>query len=408
MQAKISKRLLDSITPTDTDLFLWDTEVKGFGVKVTPAGKRSYVLQYRIAGRLRRFTIGVHGSPWTPDQARQEAVKLLAQIAKGIDPAEMKAQAKTTPTIAETIERFHAEYVAPMRKTRTIAEYRRLFDKNVIPHIGSIRIDAIQRKDVLKLHNAMKDTPYQANRVLALLSKLFNWAEQVGLRHDRTNPVLHVSRFTEEKRERLLQDSELSRLGQALADAEQNGSASPYAVAAIRLLILTGARLNEILTLEWAAVDFQYGALRLSDSKTGAKAIPLNPPAMDLLSNLPRIEGNPHVICGRIAGHSMVNINKPWLAIRAAAGLNTLRLHDLRHAFASVGATMGMSLPIIGKLLGHTHATTTQRYAHLSDDPLKKATNQIGNHIQAAMDSRPPLAEIIPFPIPRNRASQGG
>ena len=193
-----------------------------------------------------------------------------------------------------------------------------------------------------------------------------------------------------------MSDSELARLGQALAEAERSGKASPYTVAAIRLFILTGARLGEILSLRWDEIDFQHGALRLSDSKTatttgtasGVKAIPLNPPALELLSSLPRVEGNPHVIVGKIEGHAMVNINKPWRAIRAVAGLDTLRIHDLRHAFASVGATMGMSLPVIGKLLGHTQSATTARYAHLSDDPLQKATALIGAHIQAAMQGR--------------------
>ncbi|WP_130472886.1 tyrosine-type recombinase/integrase, partial [Candidatus Magnetaquicoccus inordinatus] len=238
-----------------------------------------------------------------------------------------------------------------------------------------------------KMHHELRETPYFANRALALLSVAFNWMELVGLRPDHSNPTLHIKKYKEEKRERILSDEELSRLGQAIAEAESNG-ASPYAVAAIRLLILTGARVSEILTLEWSQVDFQYGVLRLADSKTGAKSIALNPPALELLATLPKIEGNPYVTPGKSNGQHLVNLYKVWYGIREAAGMPTLRIHDLRHAYASIGASMGMSLPVIGKLLGHTQASTTQRYAHLSDDPLQKATSLIGAHIAAAMQGR--------------------
>ncbi|MEO5334664.1 MAG: site-specific integrase [Magnetococcus sp. YQC-5] len=399
MQGKISKRAVDLITPGATDQFLWDSDLKGFGVKVTTAGKRVYILQYRHAGRLRRYTLGVHGI-LTPDHARQEATRLLGLVANGKDPAETKAEAKMVPTVAEVVERFFAEHVTAKNKSSTIVEYRRQANKIIIPRLGKFRIDVIQRSHIAKLHHEMQETPYTANRVAALLSKMFNWTEMVGLRPERSNPVLHIQKYREEKRERLLSDAELARLGVALADAESSGKASPHTVAAIRLFILTGARLGEILSLRWDEVDFPNRAIRLGDSKTGAKSIPLNPPALEVLSTLPRIEGNPFVIVGRIEGHSMVNINKPWHAIRAAAGLDTLRIHDLRHAFASVGAIMGMSLPVIGKLLGHTQTATTQRYAHLNDDPLQKATTLIGQHIAAALEGRK-KGEVMPLPSGR-------
>ncbi|WP_130472111.1 site-specific integrase [Candidatus Magnetaquicoccus inordinatus] len=405
MQAKISKRLIDSMATPEADTFLWDTETKGFGVKFTPAGKRIYLLQYRHAGRLRRYTIGQHGSPWTPDQARQEAVRLLGAVSEGKDPAESKAAEKSVPTIADVAERFQREHVAVKNKPRTVTEYRRLFDRIIIPQLGKYRVDALQRSQIAKLHNSMQKTPYQANRVIELLSILYNWMESVGIRPDHTNPIVHIKQYREEKRERILSDDELLRLGQAIADTERSGTTSPYVLAAIRLLILTGARLSEILTLTWGEVDFQYGVLRLADSKTGAKNIPLNPPALELLATLPRIEDNPHVIVGKVSGHAMVNINRAWRAIREAAGMPTLRIHDLRHAYASIGASMGMSLPVIGKLLGHTQAATTQRYAHLSDDPLKKATRMIGEHIHAAMTGKAESDNIIPL---TPRQSTGG
>ncbi|MBF0183721.1 MAG: tyrosine-type recombinase/integrase [Magnetococcales bacterium] len=403
MQGKITKRMVDALQAGDKDEYVWDSDLAGFGLKVTPAGRKVYLVQFRVAGRTRRVTIGTHGVV-TPDQARQEAIKLLASVTAGKDPAAIKAAAKAVPTVAEVVERFFAEHVATKNKASTIFEYRRQADRVIIPRLGKHRIDAIQRSHISSLHNAMKATPYQANRVMALLSKMFNWAELVGLRPDRSNPTLHIQKYREAKRESLLNDEQLARLGQAITEAEQSGAASPYTVAAIRLLIFTGARLGEIRTLRWEDVDLQRAVLRLPDSKTGAKSITLNPPAMELLSSLPRAEGNPFVIVGKVNGHCMVNINKPWRAIREAAELPTLRVHDLRHVFASIGVGMGMGLPIVGKLLGHTQAATTARYAHLASDPLQRASAQIGEHLKAAMEGKS-SDNVIPL---SPRASTGG
>lgn len=393
MAIKLSKRTVDAAQPGEKDVFLFDEDLIGFGLKVTPNGRKTYLVQYRIRGAKKRVMIGVHGSPWTPEQARQEAGRLLGLVANGKDPAETKAVAKTIPTMSEAVERFFDEHVARKNKPSTIVEYRRQADVIIKPRLGKYRVDAIQRSHVSKFHYSLESTPYQANRTLALLSKMFNWMEIVGLRPDRSNPCLHVQKFHESKRECLLSESDIAQLGQAITEAERDGWASPHAVAAMRLLILTGARLGEILSLTWDEVDIEGRALRLSDAKTIKvasqsgikKIIPLNAPALELLSILPRIENNPFVIVGKIEGHAMVNISKPWRAIRDKAGLPNLRIHDLRHVYASIGVGMGMSLPVIGKLLGHTQAATTQRYAHLSNDPLQKATELIGGHLQAAL-----------------------
>ncbi len=405
MAVKLTKRTVDAAQPGEKDVFMFDDDLIGFGLKITPNGRKTYLVQYRIRGAKKRVMIGVHGSPWTPENARQEAKRLLGLVADGKDPAETKAVAKTIPTVADAVEKFFAEHVAHKNKPRTYAEYLKLANNIIIPHLGKYRIDAIQRSHVAKLHNELQSTPYQANRTLAVLSKMFNWLEAVGLRTDRSNPCLHVEKYPESKRECLLSDADLAKLGQAMVESERNGKASLHAVAALRLLILTGARLEEILSLRWDEVDLEGRALRLSDAKsikvasqTGIKkVIPLNPPAMELLSTLPRIKNNPFVIIGRIEGHAMVNINKPWRRIRADAGLPTLRIHDLRHAFASVGATMGMSLPVIGKLLGHTQAATTHRYSHLADDPLQKASTLIGEHINAALIGTRKTENVIPL-----------
>jgi integrase len=231
----------------------------------------------------------------------------------------------------------------------------------------------------------MRDKPYQANRMLALLSKFFNWCEKHGYRPDGSNPCRHIEKYKEQRRERFLSPVELARLGDALADAETNETTSPYVIAALRLLVLTGARLSEILTLQWSYVDFDHSLLRLPDSKTGQKVIYLNAPALQILTDLPRLEGNPHVICGKRDGAHLVNLQKPWRQIRKAAGLDDVRIHDLRHSFASVAAGSGQSLPVIGALLGHTQPQTTARYAHLAADPLRAASDAVGGKIAASL-----------------------
>ena len=239
-------------------------------------------------------------------------------------------------------------------------------------------------------------TPYQANRTSwRLLSKMFNLAEAWGLRPDGSNPCIHVERNRETGRERLLSAAELARLGEALAGYDT----SPFVPAAIKLLLFTGARVSEILGLRWDSVDFERGEARLSDSKTGAKTVHLPPPALAVLATLPRIDGNAFVIVGQKDGAPLVNLEKPWRAIRGAAGLVDVRLHDLRHAFASVGAASGDSLLVIGKLLGHTQAATTQKYAHLSADPVKAAAAGIAGKIATALGGAVLItsAEVTPL-----------
>jgi integrase len=224
--------------------------------------------------------------------------------------------------------------------------------------------------------------PYQANRLLAVLSKMFNLAERWGLRPDGSNPCRHVEKFAERKRERMLSPAELARLGDALNSYD----GSPYVAGAVKLLVFTGARLGEVLGLQWAWIEFERGEACLPDSKTGAKTLHLPPPALAVLAKLPRLDGNPFVIAGAKAGAALVNLEKPWRAIRKTAGLDDVRLHDLRHAFASVAASSGMGLPIIGKMLGHTQAATTNRYAHLASDPVKAAAAAVAGKIAAAMN----------------------
>ncbi len=386
----ITKRAVDAAKAARTDSFLWDSTLRGFGVKITPKGRKVYIVQYRIGGRhgrVRRITIGEHGSPWTPQQARQEAKRLLGEVDAGRDPAAERDKAKSDKALSLALDQFLDEHVKAKLKPRTMDEYERLVKLYIVPKLGRRTVGEIERRDVARLHHELSATPYQANRVLALLSKFFTWAEKHGLRSDGSNPCRHVEKYREQKRERFLSEAELARLGGTLREAEANGRCTLWTVAAIRLLLFTGARLNEILSLRWEHVDFERACLRLPDSKTGAKTIPLNAPALDVLAKLPRIEGNPHVICGEKQGRHLVNLEKPWRRIRKAAKLDDVRLHDLRHSFASVAASGGQSLVVIGKMLGHSQPQTTARYAHLSDDPIRAASEAVAQRIAVALDS---------------------
>jgi integrase len=396
MLTKITKRTVDAVRSNGADQFLWDSDLKGFGLKVTAAGNKVYILQYRRGGRgtpTKRFTIGRHGA-LTPEQARKEAVRLSGGIASGNDPAVLRAAEKTAPTVAALAARFLAEHVATKSKPRTAAEYRRLIDNIILPTVGRKRVREVARADISRMHHERRETPYDANRALAVTSKMFSLAEKWGERPDGSNPCRHVERYAEHKRERMLSADEFGRL----ADALKAPGRSPYILAAIKLLVFTGARLSEILNLRWEWIDFERGEARLPDSKTGAKTLHFPAPALAVLNDLPRVEGNPYVIVGNVAGARLVNLEKPWRAIRKAAGLDDVRLHDLRHAFASVAASSGMGLPIIGKMLGHTQAATTHRYAHLASDPVKAAAATVANKIADAMQGKTAITgEVVPL-----------
>jgi integrase len=382
MRERIAIRTVASLRPGET---LKDSELIGFEIRARETAKTYSVLYRAGKGRgapQKRYTIGKHGSPWTPEMARAEAKRVLILVAQGHDPAAVRSEAKAAPTIAALVERFLAEHVAPKRKGSTAREYQRLFDTVVLPVIGKRRVADVGRAEIAQLHHDRRQTPVNANQALARLRTLFDFAERVGLRPEGSNPCRRIEKYPQRHRERFLSAEELGRLGEALACYD---AVSPFAVAAIKLLIFTGARRSEILDLRWSWVDFERSEARLPDSKTGAKTVHLPPPALDVLSKLPRIDGNPHVIVGGKAGTRLANLQKPWSAIRERAGLEDVHIHDLRHAFASVAAAGGLGLPIIGALLGHRQAQTTQRYAHLAADPLKAAAAAVAGKIAAAM-----------------------
>ncbi len=387
----LTKRTVDAAKPGET---VWDGEVRGLGLRVSKKGVRTYILKYR-RGRVQRWlTIGAHGSPWTPEMARKEAKRLIGLILSGADPAVDRKRDREAATFEGLAQRYMEDHARVYKKPGTAANDARTLKRYVLPAFGKLLVKDITTADIARLITRMKATPFAANRTRALLSHMMRKARVWGEREDAVNPVADVPKFGEVKRDRFLSPDEMARLGKALTEAATSGE-SPYVVGALRLLLLTGARLSEILTLKWEWVDVEARLLRLPDSKTGKKTIALSAPALDVLASLPRQEGNPHVICGAKAGARLINLQQPWERIRAAAGLDDVRMHDLRHSFASVAVAGGASLPLIGSLLGHSQPQTTARYAHLGNDPRLAAADAVGARIIAAMQGGG--AEIVPM-----------
>lgn len=386
---KLTKRAIDALKPEAKDFFVWDSQIAGFGVRVMPSGAKSYQAQYRKGGRTRRVSLGRHGKI-TVDEARRLAKDVMGQVAMGENPAEEIALERRAPTVASLCDRFFREHAEERCKPTTQKEYRRALDLFIKPEIGSFKVIDVERKDIAALHHKSRHTPYQANRTLQVLSKMFNMAEIWGLRPDGSNPCRHVPKYREEKRERYLSQYELQRLGEVLCAAEQDGSESVHVVAAFRLLILTGCRLKEIQTLQWGFIT--DAGMELPDTKTGARRIPLPAAARAVLSTLPSTPGNPYVIEGKLDGSHITDLQHPWRRIRARAGLDDVRIHDLRHTYASNAVSSGMPIQMVGRLLGHTQIQTTMRYAHLADDPVKRAAEENANRLSAFVSGGPQAA----------------
>ena len=374
----ISKRTVDGLSVEDKDAVFWDRELPGFGVRVYPSGSKVFVVQTRTGGKSKRITLGRHGA-LTADKARKKAAETLAMLKSGQDP---QAKPASTVTVKELVARYFREHVEHHCKASTAKAYRRLVDRFILPAYGHLPVDKVERDDIAELHHALGDVPCQANRVLEIGGKLFNLAEEWKLRTGG-NPCKFVRKYREQRRERFLTDEEFRRLGDVLNAVEADGSLPIYAAAAIRLLMLTGCRRNEIVTLEWKNVDLEDGEIRLADSKTGPRMVPLSPAAARVLRELPRIEGNPWVIPGFRPGRHLADLNHYWDRVRERADLTDVRLHDIRHSFASRALALGESLSMIGRLLGHSKIDTTSRYAHLARDSIKASSARIADSIGA-------------------------
>jgi integrase len=406
---RLTKRFAENVEASHRVEFYYDGELPGFSLKVYASGQKRWCVEYRPGGGgrrviKRRMVLGTFGTI-TAEQARSSARKVLAAVALGDDPATARKSARETPTFREFADRYLDEEASAKLKPRTIVNYKIYLSKHTIPAIGSLKLDKIDSADIARLHRCVGRTrPMTANRVIECISSVYRYAATCGLVSRTFNPAAPVQAFREQRRERFLSTEELARLGDSIREAEsvgipwivdetkQNAKHIPknrktvidrHAAAALRLLILTGARLREILHLRWRDVDFERGILLLPDSKTGRKTIVLNAPAISILASLPR--QHDFVIAGGPKDKPRADLNRPWRAVCRQARLESVRIHDLRHTHASIGVGFGFGLPIIGKLLGHSQPATTARYAHLDNDPLRRASNQIGSHIATIM-----------------------
>lgn len=410
MRGKITKQAIDAVVLKDKpEVVLWDSEIKRFGLRARRGGAKTYVLHYRAGGGRRaprKLTIGRHGSPWTPQTARVEAKRLLGLVAAGGDPAKTRTTERSAITVAELCDLYLAEG-STHKKASTLRADRGRITHHIKPLLGKLLVAKMGRADVERMMVEVKagktavsppkdrkraagslptGGPGAATQCVALVSTLLAFAMARGYRTD--NPTKGIKKTPVKMMERYLSDEEIARLAVALG-AETKKTGNQYPGAAIKLLLLTGARRGEILSLQWQNVDLGRKCLRLPDSKTGAKVIFLNEAALDILRSLPHLTNNLHVIPGTVVGGPFVGIDKIWHRVRASAGLRDVRLHDLRHSFASVAVGGGLSLPIIGALLGHKHAATTARYAHLAAAPLRAANDAVGAKITAAMHISP-------------------
>lgn len=388
--AKLTKREIDAAEASGSaPTYLWDQAVAGFGVKVMPSGVKRFILKYRSDGggrsaKQRWLTIGTYGA-LTLDQARDIARQAVAEIARGGDPQGKKTMLRAAPKVRDAWTRFEAEEL-PNKKALTQRDYKAIWSDLLCPKFGTTKVETLARSDIDRFHKALRETPYRANRALALLSRLMSLAEAWEWRAQGTNPCKHVTRFEEKSRTRYITPAELKRLGASLPKLAADGTISQSARNAIELLLLTGARLNEILTAKWRWVNLKHGILSLPDSKTGAKPIYLSDQAKAVLKRQKGIAGRSTLIFPSATDPKkpFVNLRKPWQRVCAHAKIKNVRLHDLRHTAASIAVSQGASLPVIGRLLGHTQAQTTQRYAHVDADPALKAANEIGSFISTA------------------------
>lgn len=425
MRKLLTKRVIDAIKPGPTDLFVWDTEFRGFGCKVTPKGKCVFILQYQAPGLhrvTRRYTIGDFGSI-TVDQARKDARSLKTQVDAGTDPSLQKAEDRRA-TKEDTVDRLFTAYINDIRdrlKPRTLELYESLARLYIRPALGAMPIASVTKDDVRRLHSAIASkTPVTANRVARLVRSFYSYLIDNDL-FDKANPARKADRVKEQPRERFLTVDELARLGEALRVAETVGlppaplhskkpstkrrrnagmftselkPANPVAVSVLRFLLLTGWREQEAMTLQWSAIDLTTGIVTLDETKTGKSIRTLGTPARDLLAAQQRVQGSPYVFPGRDPMHPLRETQRLWYAARHAAKLNDVRLHDIRHSVASIAASHGYSLFLIGKLLGHKTARSTERYAHLADDARKAAADTVSGAIAAAL-----AAQTAPPPV---------
>lgn len=379
---RLTKTTVERISVVGSkESIFWDTELRGFGLRVKPNGIKSFVIQYRnrTTGRSRRKTLGRYGPLMSLHQAREIARGHLADVARGADPVADAHKSRKAPSVADLAERYLEEHARPKKRAGSIKNDCSMLRRHILPKLGRHKVHEVRSRDIWALHTSLRDTPYQANRTLALVSKMFSLAVRWDLRAD--NPATGIEKFAEEKRTRWLSDAELATLMTAL-DAHPNHIAAD----AIRLQLLTGSRIGEVVSATWDQFDFDRGVWIKPSHHTKQKRtehVPLADATMALLVSIREDRGakSPYLFPNRSGTNHIKHLKRFWQSVTKAANLEDYRIHDNRHTHASHLVSSGMSLPIVGRLLGHTNPTTTHRYAHLADDPLRQAAEIMGDKI---------------------------
>lgn len=376
---RLTKTIVEKLQPKGAETIYWDEALPGFGVRVKLSGSRSYVVQYRNRenGRSCRMTIGPHGPLLSYQEARDRARGILADALRGADPGAERTERRRAPDFAALCEAYLRDHAEKKKRASSAKADRAYVDRFILPALGKCKVAEVGMNDVQKLHNALAATPYQANRVLALLSKMFSLAMRWGWRPD--NPARGVEKYHEDKRTRWLSDEELHRLTEAL-DAHPN----QVAADAVRLQLLTGARIGEVLTATWADFDLVRGVWTKPSHHTKQKRteyLPLSTAAIDLLCRMREQASAEFLFPGKSPDRPLRELKRFWAQVCESAALRDYRIHDNRHTHASHLVSSGLSLAIVGRLLGHTNPTTTQRYAHLADAPLREAAEVIARKL---------------------------
>ena len=376
---KLTKRFVDGLAVEGGDRVFYDRDLTGFGVRVYASGRKVYVVHARAPGAgLRRVALGRH-TKLTFEAARRLAVEVIDRLKKGEEA--FPEAPEPEPTVADLAERYIEAHLKVNCRPGTIETFGRIVRLYILPEFGHMPVSAVERSHVAALHDKMRDKPYQANQTRDVLAKMFKLSEAWGMTPPRRNPALSIRRYKEYRRERFLSSEEYRGLARVLDEAEADGSVFPTAIPAIRLILLTGCRRNEIVTLRWDDIDRTAGEILLRDSKTGARRVPLTPVVAWVLERIPRIEDNPWIITGKNPGDRLKNLDMIWQRIRRRAGLDDVRIHDCRHSYASRALALGEGIPVISELLGHKKFSTTARYAHLARDGERASAAKVGDSI---------------------------
>ena len=426
-KVKLTKTAIQAVNPAPgVRVYLWDEEVRGFGIRIIGGGSRIFLLKRQKDGRPSWLKIGAYGYEFTVEQAREIAKTKSGDIARGMDLAKVRDDRKKAPKVSDLVQRF-IEEEGPKLKPRTLVEYTRQLEKRLLPALGSRKVEEVSFSDIERIHNALRNTPTESNRTHACFSRLFNLAERWGMRQQGTNPCARHEKFREESRDRFLSDEELQSLGTAL-DSAQEGI---VVTNALRFLLFSGWRLNEALSLSWEDLDNQAKVIRLGDTKGGAATIDINPDMETVLEEMKDFqkqewlkakkawrtkkesgepvgeepEPNPFVFPGREEGGHLVNLRKPWVRLCQKAGIQGVRLHDIRRTFGTVGAgDAGLSHETIGKVLRHKQTSTSQVYARLASSIKRDASTKVAGAMRQKLAKKSEKAKGQSVPA-KNRGA---